>query len=89
MKTTVGEFPAHPHPDVPEPQGPSRSQVQPPTVFVYETQKWEYKVVGRNLATESTLSEAELNALGRDGWELAGVVTLPNAAQFYLKRIRS
>ena len=27
-------------------------------------QKWEYKVVGH------TLTEAELNRLGREGWEL-------------------
>jgi hypothetical protein len=35
------------------------------------------------------LSEAELNALGKDGWELTGIVSLPNSVQFYLKRIRT
>jgi hypothetical protein len=60
--------------------------MQPPTVFVYEQQHWEYKVVGR--AAEQPLTEAELNALGKDGWELAGIVPQPESVQFYLKRLR-
>ena len=32
--------------------------------------------------------EEELNALGKDGWELVAAVSEPKAVQFYLKRIR-
>jgi hypothetical protein len=83
MRTLVNEFPKRPLPHEP---GPSRPQVQPPTVFVYEPQQWEYKVVGR--AADQPLTEAELNALGKDGWELAGIVSQPESVQFYLKRLR-
>jgi hypothetical protein len=40
-------------------------------------QKWEYKIVSRDI------SEAELNNLGDQGWELIGFDTIYNA---YLKR---
>jgi hypothetical protein len=33
------------------------------------------------------LTQGELNALGKDGWELVGVVALSNTVQFYFKRI--
>ena len=72
-------------PHTPQPQQP---QVQPPTVYVYEKLGWEYRVASRNVG-EPTFSEEELNALGRDGWELVGVVTLPNKVQFYFKRVQS
>jgi hypothetical protein len=42
-----------------------------------------------NLADEPTLSEDELNALGSEGWELVGVVTLPTRVQFFFKRLES
>jgi hypothetical protein len=62
--------------------------VQPPMVYVYETQAWEYKVVVKIAATEEMPSEQEINALGESGWELAGVVPLPDKLHFYFKRIR-
>jgi len=87
MKSTVSEFPKHPSPQVPQPNEPQRPHVQPPIVFVYERQGWEYEVVSRN-ADQLPLSQDELNALGKDGWELVAVVPLSNTVQFYLKRIR-
>jgi hypothetical protein len=69
-------------------QQPQRPQVQPPMVYVYEKQLWEYKIVVRNVAADELVSEQELNTLGRSGWELAGVVRLPSKVQFYFKRIR-
>jgi hypothetical protein len=89
MEHSVSEFPKRPLPHVPAtPQEPQRAHIQPPTVFVYERQGWEYKVVTRDIADDAPLSEDELNALGKDGWELVGVVPLARTVQFYLKRIR-
>ena len=50
-------------------------------VYVYEKQRWEYKVI-----VQSATSEEELNALGAEGWELVGVIGLPDTSQFYFKR---
>jgi hypothetical protein len=88
-RMNIDEFPKQPLPHVPPPQRPQRPQVQPPTIFVYEKQGWEYKVVSRNTAGDALLTEDDLNALGKDGWELVGVVPLTSEVQFYLKRIRS
>jgi hypothetical protein len=89
MHRTIGEFPKHPLPHVPPPPETQQPRVQPPTVFVYERQGWEYKVVSRNTADEPLSTEAELNALGKVGWELVGIVPLSGTVQFYLKRLRS
>jgi hypothetical protein len=55
-------------------------------VYVYETQRWEYKVVARS--SDEDLPEAELNELGLAGWELAGIVTRSAQVHFYFKRVR-
>jgi hypothetical protein len=88
MKTNVSEFPKHPLPHIPQPQ-PQRPRVQPPTVYVYEKQGWEHKVLSSTSAYEPPLTEDELNALGKNGWELVAVVPLPNRIQFYMKRART
>lgn len=90
MKTNVSEFPTRPLPHVPPSREPQRPQVQPPTVFVYEKQGWEYKVVTRDIASEGPLGEEELNAFGKEGWELVGVLAVTETkTQFFLKRMRS
>jgi hypothetical protein len=89
MKTHIAEFPKHPLPQIPYPQSPQQPRVQPPTVYVYERQQWEYRVVTKNVADEPILSEGDLNALGHDGWELVGVVPLPTAVEFFFKRVKS
>jgi hypothetical protein len=58
--------------------------VQPPMVYVEPA--WEYKQVTRRPAHQELPSEAELNALGRDGWELTGVVSDGSAVHLYFKR---
>jgi hypothetical protein len=88
MKTTIDEFPRHPLPHVPPTPEPHGTRPQPPTVFVFEKQEWEYKVVTTN-ASDELVSEDELNALGKVGWELVGVLTLSGTVRFYLKRVRS
>jgi hypothetical protein len=87
MQSNVSEFPKYPLPHVPQPNEPQRPQVQQPTILVYERQGWEYEVVSRNV-DQVPLSQGELNALGKDGWELVGVVAVPNTVQFYFKRMR-
>jgi hypothetical protein len=65
--------------------GLQESRVEPPVVAVQP--RWEYKEVVREAST-GLLSEAELNALGADGWELAGVVPAAGQVHFYFKRER-
>jgi hypothetical protein len=89
MKTHIAEFPKHPLPQIPQPPSPQQPRVQPPTVYVYERQQWEYRVVTKNVADEPILSEGDLNALGQHGWELVGAVPLPTMVQFFFKRAKS
>jgi len=49
-----------------------------------KSSRWEYKLI-----VQSALSEGELNALGAGGWELVGVIGLPDTSQFYFKRVRT
>jgi hypothetical protein len=83
MLIRVTDPPPHPSPQRPQPEEPQLARVQPPMVYVYEKQRWEYKVVA-----QSAVAEEELNALGLDGWELVGIVALPERTQFYFKRLR-
>ena len=64
------------------------SGYQPPMVYVYEDARWAYRRLDRDLAHEDLLTEEEMNTLGAEGWELAGVVSQPNKVCFYLKRLR-
>jgi len=56
-------------------------RVQPPLVYVQPV--WEYK----HLVVDVAPDEGELNSLGAEGWELAGVVPASNAIHFYFKRL--
>jgi hypothetical protein len=64
---------------------PPESRIDPP--FVAVEPRWEYKEVIREI-TGDLLSEAELNALGADRWELAGIVPAGTQVHFYFKRER-
>lgn len=68
-------------------QKPQAAGYRPPMVYIYEDTRWEYKRLDRDLA-EGVLTEEEMNTLGAEGWELAGVVSQPSRAYFYLKRLR-
>lgn len=59
-------------------------RIQPPVVYVEPT--WEYKHLVRDLAKAPAPDEAELNALGAEGWELAGTFARRTEAHFYFKR---
>lgn len=69
------------------PLDPKQSEpVRPSMVYVKKSLKWEYKQIVRNLSEEGAPDEAELNALGEEGWELSGVAQQPPLAYFYFKR---
>ena len=73
-----------------EPQFPSQSDVPlipAPMIYVNEAITWEYKRLARDLKKESALSEDDLNALGQDGWELAGAFADSKIAYYYFKRM--
>jgi hypothetical protein len=69
----------------PQGQPGSGPRVEPP--FVPIDPRWEYKAIVRN-AEEGLLSEAELNAMGAEHWELTGVAGVGSDVHFYFKRER-
>lgn len=53
----------------------------PPTPIVFEPAaptRWEYHVVAIDPREDEPLNEEALAALGKDGWLLANILTLPN-----------
>lgn len=68
------------------PRDPNNQPVRPPIIFVEKRLKWEYKQVIRVLENEKPLNEAELNALGEEGWEMTGITHYETSAYFYFKR---
>ena len=59
-----------------------------PMVYVRDRTVWQYKLITRNLAKEEAPNEEELNALGKDGWELTGILTDHPIVRFYFKRLK-
>ena len=75
--------------EIPFPPRPDQSRsarMEPPWVPIEP--RWEYKDVVRTLEIDGPLSEAELNALGSEHWELAGVLGEGGQVHFYFKRER-
>jgi len=56
-------------------------------VYVYQTPKWEYKLLICNLEVENAPTQDEMTRLGEDGWELAGILSDLRLAHFYFKRL--
>ena len=79
MATTV-EIP-FPPPGAPRTGTP----LEPPSVWVEP--RWEYRDVVLHLADKAPLSEAELNLLGQEHWELTGVVPMEEVVHYYFKRV--
>ena len=67
---------------------PEARGFRPPMVYVYEDTAWEYKRLSHDLAQEEMPIEEEMNALGREGWELVNVVSHPDGVHSYFKRPR-
>jgi hypothetical protein len=59
-----------------------------PIVYVKDKTIWQYKLLTRNLAKEAAPIEEELNQVGKEGWELAGIVTDHPFVYFYFKRLK-
>ena len=72
--------------DVKVPRRALSGFIQPPIVYVQEQLRWEYKQLIRNLAEEHAPTEEELNTLGVEGWELAGIFTDSPLLYMYFKR---
>lgn len=71
---------------LPPPRSSPPGRVDPPMVAVEP--RWEYKEVVRSMNEQGPLAESELNALGDEHWELAGVATTGASVHFYFKRVR-
>jgi hypothetical protein len=59
-----------------------------PMVYVKDKTQWEYKMLSRNLSKEEAPSEEELNRLGKEAWELAGLFADSPFVHFYFKRLK-
>ena len=59
-------------------------RLEPPLVRIEP--RWEYREIIRE--APDLISEAELNALGEEQWELAGVASAGIRVHFYFKRER-
>ena len=57
-----------------------------PMVYVKDKTVWQYKILIRDVAQNP--NEDELNALGKDGWELAAVLQHGGVTHFYFKRMK-
>lgn len=66
---------------------PAAPQVVAPLIYVQKSTQWEYKQLICNLSKKAAPTAAELNTLGKEGWELAGVMTDAPFAYFYFKRL--
>ena len=82
----AGHYPQPPY--VPPTPAPAPDvQVHPP--LVYMAPVWEYRHAAYPVADAGAASTlAALEALGRDGWELAGVIGDGQLVHYYFKRER-
>ncbi|MCC6612692.1 MAG: hypothetical protein IT320_04385 [Anaerolineae bacterium] len=70
------------------PEHASAEQVETPIVYQKEPVVWRYKLLTRDLdKRESPPTEAELNELGAEGWEIAGIIAQGSRVYVYLKRL--
>jgi hypothetical protein len=69
------------------PREPQNQAIRPPMVYVEKPLTWEYKQIVRDLKKEKPLDEAELNALGEEGWEMSGIAQHPPKTYYYFKRL--
>jgi hypothetical protein len=70
----------------PRPSEPHSPRLDPPWVSIEP--RWEYKELVRDSKADGLPSETELNELGKEHWELAGVIREDDRVHFYFKRER-
>jgi hypothetical protein len=70
-------------PNFPNPSGPTPHT---PMVYVRDRTVWQYKVLPQDVPLSP--SEAELNTLGKEGWELTAVLSQGGVTCFYFKRMK-
>lgn len=70
------------------PDDDPKERAQPPMVYVQPEPIWEYHCMTRQLEEEKPPSVEELDELGAEGWELAGIVHQAPAVYFYFKRLK-
>lgn len=75
----------HPHARIPDPLG--SLPPLPIPVVPMPGDRWEYRRLERNLRTEEAPTEKDLDALGREGWELVGMFFDSPLLYLYLKRL--
>jgi hypothetical protein len=76
--------------EVPFPPGPAEPRAPHVAApWVPFEPKWEYKEMVRDLESAGLPTEADLNALGAEHWELAGVASAGTRVHFYFKRERT
>ena len=73
-----------PHPTAPPGPTPGWSLALP---MVPVAPKWTYKHLQRPLGELAQVSDGELDALGAEGWELAGLATESATVHFFFKRL--
>jgi len=67
--------------NTPQPQPPV------PVIYVRDARTIIYKIIARDVDAEAAPTEAELNALGAEGWQIAGITTLGNQLTLYLQKL--
>lgn len=71
-----------------EPDEPKANPLYPPMVYVHKQDQWEYYQLVRDLqAGEEPPTDEELNEIGKEGWELCGVMSHAEKVHFYFKRL--
>jgi hypothetical protein len=71
------------------PYEPTTGSIVPPVVYVREKTVWEYKQISHDLSKDNMPNEEELNRLGKDGWELVGVLNQSGLVYLFFKRMKS
>lgn len=72
--------------EIPFPPPHAAPQSRPDPLYVHVQPQWEYRE--RVHPLDALPTEADLNALGDEGWELVGMTVAGGAVHYYFKRER-
>lgn len=90
MHDEIGPYPHHPMipPMNPPMQEPTEIAGPQPHIHLALDPVWTYKIVVYSQQEAAALTAIELNQLGEDGWELAGILPVHQSVHFYFKRLQ-